>query len=151
MGLARPFSANLMARRANMAQRPILDESSVALTFDDVLLVPRPSDLLPAETDVTSRVTRGISLKIPILSSAMDTVTEGRLAIAMAQAGGIGVVHRNLGAEAQAQQGAMVKRYLAGMGVNPYTISPKATLAEAPQFMEEERISGVPEAVGRRQ
>jgi IMP dehydrogenase len=144
MGPARPFSANPTAGRANMAQRPILDESSVALTFDDVLLVPRPSDLLPAETDVTSRVTRAISLKIPILSSAMDTVTEGLLAIAMAQAGGIGVVHRNLTAEAQAEQVAMVKRYVAGMVVNPYTISPKATLADALQLMEERKISGVP-------
>jgi IMP dehydrogenase len=127
-----------------MAQRPVLDESSVALTFDDVLLVPRPSDVLPGETDVTSRVTREISLKIPILSSAMDTVTEGPLAIAMAQAGGIGVVHRNLAAEAQAEQVAMVKRYVAGMVVNPYTISPKATLADALRLMEERKISGVP-------
>ena len=127
-----------------MAQRPVLDESSVALTFDDVLLVPRPSDVLPGETDVTSRVTREISVTIPILSSAMDTVTEGRLAIAMAQAGGIGVVHRNLAAEAQAEQVAMVKRYVAGMVVNPYTISPTATLADALRLMEERKISGVP-------
>ncbi|HEX2337526.1 MAG TPA: IMP dehydrogenase, partial [Hyphomicrobiaceae bacterium] len=127
-----------------MVQRPVLDDSSVALTFDDVLLVPRPSDVLPGETDVTSRVTREISVKIPILSSAMDTVTEGQLAIAMAQAGGIGVVHRNLNAEAQAEQVAMVKRYVAGMVVNPYTISPKATLADALQLMEERKISGVP-------
>src|SRR6185312_7441885 len=125
-----------------MAQRPVLDESSVALTFDDVLLVPRPSDVLPGETDVASRVTREISVTIPILSSAMDTVTEGRLAIAMAQAGGIGVVHRNLAAEAE--QVAMVKRYVAGMVVNPYTISPKATLADALRLMEERKISGVP-------
>ena len=107
-----------------MAQRPILDESSVALTFDDVLLVPRPSDVLPAEVDVTSRVTREISLKIPVMSSAMDTVTEGRLAIAMAQAGGIGVIHRNLAPEVQADQVAMVKRYVSGMVINPVTISP---------------------------
>src|SRR5262249_23982555 len=112
-----------------MAQ-PVLDDTSGALTFDDGLLGPRPADLLPGETDVTSRVTREISVKIPILSSAMDTVTESRLAIAMAQAGGIGVVHRNLAPEAQAEQVAMVKRYVAGMVVNPYTISPKATLAD---------------------
>ena len=79
-----------------MAQRPILHESTVALTFDDVLLAPRPSDVLPGETDVSSRVTREIAVKIPVISSAMDTVTEGPLAIAMAQAGGIGVIHRNL-------------------------------------------------------
>src|SRR5215467_2380779 len=126
-----------------MAQ-PVLDDTSVALTFDDVLLVPRPSDVLPGETDVTSRVTREISVKIPILSSAMDTVTESRLAIAMAQAGGIGVVHRNLAPEAQAEQVAMVKRYVAGMVVNPYTISPRATLADALRLMEERKISGVP-------
>ena len=107
-----------------MAQRPILDESTVALTFDDVLLAPRPSDVLPGEADVSSRVTREIRVKIPVISSAMDTVTEGRLAIAMAQAGGIGVIHRNLTPEAQAEQVAMVKRYVAGMVVNPVTIQP---------------------------
>jgi IMP dehydrogenase len=127
-----------------MAQRPILDESSVALTFDDVLLVPRPSDVLPAETSVASRVTRQISVKIPVLSSAMDTVTEGRLAIAMAQAGGIGVIHRNLTPEVQAEQVAMVKRYVSGMVVNPLTISPTATLGDALRLMDENNISGIP-------
>ncbi|HKD56981.1 MAG TPA: IMP dehydrogenase, partial [Hyphomicrobiaceae bacterium] len=86
-----------------MVQRPILDETTVALTFDDVLLTPRPSDVLPSEVDVSSRVTREIAVRIPVLSSAMDTVTESRLAIAMAQAGGIGVIHRNMTAEAQAE------------------------------------------------
>jgi IMP dehydrogenase len=127
-----------------MAQRPILDESSVALTFDDVLLVPRPSDVLPGEVDVASRVTREISVKIPVLSSAMDTVTEGRLAIAMAQAGGIGVIHRNLAPEVQADQVAMVKRYVSGMVINPVTISPSATLGDALRLMDENNISGVP-------
>ena len=127
-----------------MAQRPTLDESSVALTFDDVLLLPRPSDVLPGEADVASRVTREISVRIPIISSAMDTVTEGRLAIAMAQAGGIGVIHRNLAPEAQAEQVAMVKRFVAGMVVNPYTIAPAASLAEALALMDEKNISGVP-------
>ncbi len=89
--------------------RPVLDESSVALTFDDVLLVPRPSDILPASVDVASRITKSISTRIPILSSAMDTVTEGRLAIAMAQAGGIGVIHRNLTPEFQAEQVAPLR------------------------------------------
>jgi IMP dehydrogenase len=111
-----------------MAQRPILDESTVALTFDDVLLAPRPSDVLPADTDVSSRVTREIAVKIPVISSAMDTVTEGRLAIAMAQAGGIGVIHRNLTPEAQAEQVGMVKRHVAGMVVNPVIIHPAETL-----------------------
>src|SRR5947208_4641207 len=127
-----------------MAQRPILDETTVALTFDDVLLAPRPSDVLPSETDVTSRVTREIAVKIPVIASAMDTVTEGRLAIAMAQAGGIGVIHRNLTPEAQAEQVAMVKRYVAGMVVNPVTIHPAATLADALRLMEEHKISGIP-------
>ena len=127
-----------------MAQRPILDESSVALTFDDVLLAPRPSDVLPGDADVSSRVTREINVKIPVISSAMDTVTEGRLAIAMAQAGGIGVVHRNMTPEAQAEQVAMVKRYVAGMVVNPITISPTATLADALSLMDEHKFSGIP-------
>jgi IMP dehydrogenase len=127
-----------------MAQRPLLDESSVALTFDDVLLVPRPSDVLPAEVDVASRVTRGITVKIPVMSSAMDTVTEGRLAIAMAQAGGIGVIHRNLTPEVQADQVAMVKRYVSGMVINPVTISPTATLGDALRLMDEHNISGIP-------
>jgi IMP dehydrogenase len=127
-----------------MAKRHILDESSVALTFDDVLLQPRDSDVLPAEVDVSSRVTREISVKIPILSSAMDTVTEGPLAIAMAQAGGIGVIHRNLAPEVQAEQVAMVKRYVAGMVVNPVTIHPSATLRDALSMMEQHKISGIP-------
>src|SRR4026209_1542172 len=127
-----------------MAQRPILDEATVALTFDDVLLAPRPSAVLPADTDVSSRGTREIAVTIPVISSAMDTVTEGRLAIAMAQAGGIGVVHRNMTPEAQAEQVAMVKRYVAGMVVNPITISPTATLADALSLMDEKNISGVP-------
>jgi len=127
-----------------MAQRSLLDETTVALTFDDVLLQPRPSDVLPAEADVASRVTREISVKIPILSSAMDTVTEGRLAIAMAQAGGIGVIHRNMTPEVQAEQVAMVKRYVAGMVVKPVTIEPGATLRDALRLMEVHKISGIP-------
>ena len=127
-----------------MAQRPILDETTVALTFDDVLLAPRPSDVLPAEADVASRVTREITVKIPVISSAMDTVTESRLAIAMAQAGGIGVIHRNMTPEEQAEQVAVVKRYVAGMVVNPVTINPDATLADALRLMGEHHISGIP-------
>ncbi|RTL68579.1 MAG: IMP dehydrogenase [Hyphomicrobiales bacterium] len=126
-----------------MAQRP-LDEASVALTFDDVLLVPRPSEVLPGQVDVASRITREISVRIPIVSSAMDTVTEGRLAIAMAQSGGIGVIHRNLTPEVQAEQVAMVKRYVSGMVHNPVTINPESTLEEALKLMDEKNISGVP-------
>ncbi len=131
--------------------RPVLDESSVALTFDDVLLVPRPSDILPASVDVASRITKSIATRIPIISSAMDTVTEGRLAIAMAQAGGIGVIHRNLTPEIQAEQVAMVKRYSSGMVVNPVTIEPTATLADALKLMDDHRISGIPVVTGGKQ
>ena len=127
-----------------MARRAISGDDDLALTFDDVLLLPRSSDLLPSEANVASRVTRTIGVKIPVLSSAMDTVTEGRLAIAMAQAGGIGVIHRNLTPEAQAEQVAMVKRYVAGMVVNPVTVQPSATLADALRLMDEHRISGIP-------
>ena len=127
-----------------MAQRPALDDASPALTFDDVLLVPRPSDVLPGEVDVSSRITREISVRIPIISSAMDTVTEGRLAIAMAQSGGIGVVHRNLTPEVQAEQVSMVKRYVSGMVLNPVTINPGETLERALKLMDAKNISGVP-------
>ena len=112
--------------------------------LDDVLLAPRPSDVLPGETDVSSRVTREIAVKIPVISSAMDTVTEGPLAIAMAQAGGIGVIHRNLTPEAQAEQVSMVKRHVAGMVVNPVIIHPAATLADALRLMKDHNISGIP-------
>ncbi len=115
-----------------------------ALTFDDVLLRPGLSEVLPSETDVRSRVTRTISLNIPILSSAMDTVTEARLAIAMAQAGGIGVIHRNLDPVEQADQVRQVKRFESGMVVNPITIPPQATLAEALELMRRHGISGIP-------
>ena len=127
-----------------MAKRPVLDESTVALTFDDVLLVPRASEVMPAEVDVGTRLTKEINLKIPIISSAMDTVTEGRLAIAMAQAGGIGVIHRNLEPPAQAEQVAMVKRFVSGMVVNPITIAPGAPLSDALKLMDVHNISGIP-------
>jgi IMP dehydrogenase len=124
--------------------RPVLDDSTVGLTFDDVLLVPRPSDVLPAQVSVATRITKTIETKIPILSSAMDTVTEGRLAIAMAQAGGIGVIHRNLTPEVQAEQVAQVKRFVSGMVINPVTIPPTASLADAFSLMKTHDISGVP-------
>ncbi len=122
--------------------------TDVGLTFDDVLLVPGASEVLPGETDVASQVTKEISVKIPILSSAMDTVTEGRLAIAVAQAGGIGVVHRNLTPEQQADQVAKVKKFESGMVVNPVTIHPAAKLAEALDLMARHRISGIPVVEG---
>jgi IMP dehydrogenase len=114
------------------------------LTFDDVLLVPAASEILPSQADVATQVTRSISLNIPILSSAMDTVTEARLAIAMAQEGGVGVIHRNLAPEEQARQVAQVKKYESGIVLNPVTIHPDATLREALAIMAEHSISGVP-------
>ncbi len=102
-----------------------------ALTFDDVLLVPARSDVLPADTDITTRLTRTIDLGIPLISAAMDTVTESKLAIAMAQAGGIGVIHKNLTPEEQAGEVRTVKKFESGMIVNPFIIAPQATLADA--------------------
>src|SRR5258707_2039348 len=115
-----------------------------ALTFDDVLLQPGLSDVLPSEADVRSRITRSIHLNIPIVASAMDTVTEARMAIAMAQAGGIGVIHRNLEPDEQAEQVRRVKRFESGMVVNQVTIQPSATLAEALALMNTHGISGIP-------
>jgi IMP dehydrogenase len=119
-----------------------------ALTFDDVLIRPGLSELMPAEVDIRSRITRAIPLNIPIVASAMDTVTEAEMAIAMAQAGGIGVLHRNLEPEAQAEQVRRVKRFESGMVVNPVTIHPAARLADALDLMKAHRISGVPVVEG---
>jgi IMP dehydrogenase len=119
-------------------------DSAMALTFDDVLIRPGPSEVLPNEVQVTSRVTRSISVNIPILSSAMDTVTEARLAIAMAQAGGIGVIHRNMEPGQQAAEVAQVKKFESGMVVNPVTINPEQTLADALKLMADYQISGIP-------
>ena len=118
--------------------------SGLALTFDDVLLVPAASEVMPGEVSVNSQVTKSISVNIPIMSSAMDTVTEARLAIAVAQAGGIGVIHRNLEPEEQARQVAQVKKYESGIVLNPVTIEPSAKLAEALQLMSDNQISGIP-------
>ncbi|MTI45770.1 inosine-5'-monophosphate dehydrogenase [Roseibium hamelinense] len=115
-----------------------------ALTFDDVLLLPGHSEVMPAQTDLRTKVTKSLELNIPILSSAMDTVTEGRLAIAMAQAGGIGVVHRNLSLDQQAEEVRKVKKFESGMVVNPLVIGPDATLQEALDLMKHYGISGVP-------
>jgi IMP dehydrogenase len=114
------------------------------LTFDDVLIRPGLSEVLPSDADIRSRITRSISVNIPIIASAMDTVTEAQMAIAMAQAGGIGVLHRNLEPDAQAAQVRQVKKFESGMVVNPLTIEPTATLQQALDLMKENRISGVP-------
>src|SRR5882757_884173 len=119
-----------------------------ALTFDDVLIRPGLSEVLPGDADIRSRITRSISVNIPIIASAMDTVTESQMAIAMAQAGGIGVIHRNLEPDQQAAQVRQVKKFESGMVVNPLTIEPTAPLQEALDLMKENRISGVPVVEG---
>jgi len=116
----------------------------LGLTFDDVLLYPGESDVLPSQADTRTQLTRGIALNIPILSSAMDTVTEADMAIVMAQLGGIGVLHRNLTVEQQVAAVRQVKRFESGMVVNPITIKPTATLGEAQALMAGHRISGIP-------
>ena len=117
---------------------------TTALTFDDILLVPRHSTVLPAQVDVGTRLTRNIRLNVPLLSAAMDTVTESEMAIAMAQQGGLGVIHKNLSIEEQASEVDRVKRSESGMIVNPITLSPTARIYEALELMRRYRISGVP-------
>jgi len=114
------------------------------LTFDDVLMKPGASSVLPAQVSTATRLTRGIDLSIPVISAAMDTVTEARLAIAMAQAGGLGVIHKNLEPDVQAEHVRQVKRFESGMVVNPITIAPDATLGDVLKLKEKHRISGIP-------
>src|SRR5258705_430857 len=121
-----------------------------AYTFDDVLLKPGLSDILPSEADIRSHVTRAIPLNIPIIASAMDTVTEARMAIAMAQAGGVGVIHRNFDVDGQAAQVRQVKKYESGMVVNPLTIGPDAMLSDALALMKDHGFSGIPVVSGSR-
>ena len=119
-----------------------------AFTFDDVLLKPGLSETLPSEADVRSRLTRAVALNIPVIASAMDTVTEARMAIAMAQAGGIGVIHRNFDIDGQAAQVRQVKKYESGMVVNPLTIGPDEKLVDALNLMKAHGISGIPVVTG---
>src|SRR5690606_41111175 len=116
----------------------------LGLTYDDVLLLPGETGVIPSEVDTTTRLTREISLRIPLLSSAMDTVTESRMAIAMAREGGIGILHRNLSIDDQAYQVDLVKRTQTGMIPNPVTIGPKATLEELDAICGEYRVPGLP-------
>src|SRR5690348_9281019 len=118
--------------------------ATLSLTYDDVLLLPAASDVIPSVVDTATRVTRNISLRVPLLSSAMDTVTEARMAIAMARQGGVGVLHRNLSIDEQAAQVDLVKRSEAGMITNPVTCSPDDTLADVDRLCAHYRISGVP-------
>ncbi|HBH42885.1 MAG TPA: IMP dehydrogenase, partial [Hyphomonas atlantica] len=115
-----------------------------AITFDDVLLQPGASEVMPADVDVSTFLTKAIPLNIPLISAAMDTVTEARLAIAMAQAGGIGVIHRNLSIEQQAGEVAMVKKYESGVVMNPVTISPSASLGDLNELKQRTGFSGIP-------
>ena len=123
------------------------DPNKVALTgltFDDVLLIPDASEVIPSAVDTATQFSRNIKLNVPIASAAMDTVTEGRMAIAMARQGGIGVLHRNLSVEAQAEQVEIVKRSEAGMVTNPVTASPDMTIEEVDEICGRFRISGLP-------
>jgi IMP dehydrogenase len=121
-----------------------------ALTFDDVLLVPQKSAVLPSEVDITTQLTKNITLRVPVVSAAMDTVTEAPLAIAMAQEGGMGFIHKNMSIEAQANEVDKVKRSESGMIVDPVTVSPTAKVADALELMSKYRISGVPVTRGSR-
>ena len=118
--------------------------AALGLTYDDVLLLPGHSDLAPDEIDTTTRLTREIALKVPLVSAAMDTVTESRMAIAMARQGGLGVLHRNLSIEDQAYQVDLVKRTQTGIISNPVTIGPDATLEDLDRICGEYRVSGLP-------
>jgi IMP dehydrogenase len=146
--VARKPSLQTPSEVIDMARILSVQDIPEALTFDDVLMRPGHSEVLPGETDLRSRITRQISLNLPIISSAMDTVTEARLAIAMAQAGGLGVIHRNLTPEEQADHVRQVKRFESGIVLNPFTIGPDASLGEAMTLMKAKGISGVPVTVG---
>src|ERR1700720_3912317 len=122
----------------------IVSRVEEALAFDDVLVVPAYSQVLPSATSTVTRLTRGITLNVPLISAAMDTVTEAEMAIAMAQLGGMGVIHKNLTPEQQAAQVRRVKKYESGMVVNPLTIHPDQTLADVKALMATNRISGIP-------
>jgi len=120
-----------------------------ALTFDDVLLLPAYSEVLPKDVSLKTRLTRGISLNIPLVSAAMDTVTEARMAIAIAQEGGIGILHKNMEIAAQAAEVRRVKKYEAGMVKDPITVGPDTTVGQLIELTKANRISGVPVVVGQ--
>ena len=120
------------------------DRVTEALAFDDVLIVPEKSDIVPSQVNVNTSLTRAITLKIPLISAAMDTVSEDRMAIAMAQQGGLGVIHKNLTPEEQAEHVRRVKRFESGMVINPITVGPDQTLAEVHVLMRRHGISGLP-------
>ena len=129
---------------SRLSSGPSGEQLQTALTFDDILLVPQHSTVLPYQVDVSTRLTRHIRLNVPLVSAAMDTVTESRLAIAMAQQGGLGVIHKNLSIDEQASEVDRVKRSESGMIVDPITLSPTHKIYEALDLMKKYRISGVP-------
>src|ERR1700750_2804940 len=132
-----------------MAMASVQDQAiREAFTFDDVLLKPGLSEVMPSDADIRSYLTRATPLNIPIIASAMDTVTEARMAIAMAQAGGIGVIHRNFDPEGQAAQVRQVKKYESGMVVKPMNIWPDARVRHALTLMKDHGISGIPVVTG---
>ena len=120
------------------------------ITFDDILLVPAYSDVLPNEIDVSTQLTKKIHLNIPMMSAGMDTVTEHRMAIAMARQGGIGIIHKNMSIEQQADEVDQVKRSENGVISNPFSLTPEHTLKDADDLMSKFRISGVPITVGKK-
>ena len=124
--------------------------ASEALTFDDVLLQPDYSDVLPREVDLTTRLTTEISLNIPLLSAAMDTVTEARLAIALAQEGGIGIIHKNMTPEEQAHEVLLVKKFESGIVRDPITVSPDMSIRDVIDLTRAMNISGVPVVAGKK-
>src|SRR5271156_3615270 len=128
-------------------EHPKIEQDGI--TFDDVLLIPSKSDFIPADADTHTRLTRGIELNIPLVSAPMDTVTESALAIALAQEGGIGVIHKNLSVENQAREVEKVKRSENGVIVDPITLAPTATVATARQIMREYNVSGIPIVQGQ--
>ncbi len=129
---------------AALTKTPKIQQTREGITFDDVLLIPASSDIHPNDADTRTRLTGSISLNIPVLSAAMDTVTEANMAIAMAQAGGLGILHRNMTPDQQVAEVQKVKRFESGMVVNPITIRPDATLGDALDLMQHYRISGIP-------
>ena len=128
----------------------LLDDPPLALTFDDVLLLPGHSTILPRDTDVRTRLCRDIHLNVPLLSSAMDTVTEGEMAIGMARLGGLGIIHKNLSPAAQAREVRKVKKAMTGVITDPVTLGPESTLRDARTLMRERGINGLPIVDGRR-
>jgi IMP dehydrogenase len=138
------MSRSRRVKTANPSFAAIATEMTTALTFDDVLLVPQHSTVLPTQVDVSTRFTRNIRVNVPLVSAAMDTVTESGLAIAMAQLGGLGIIHKNLSIHEQASEVDRVKRSESGMIVNPITLAPENRIYEALDLMKQYRISGVP-------